>query len=177
VIAAVTGPDATQTEALAVVLALALVAVRVNVVATVTLGVTVPVVSGVTEPTALSMESAVAPLTFHARVTVPPSIGTLLGVAVKLVMVGAGTTLLAKAIPNVNTPPAATVSDGVEPGKERTSFDAVARYWSGVLAPFSTTSTYVASGALVPTAPRFKVNAGTVSRVKPKAAVMVISKM
>jgi hypothetical protein len=113
---AVTGP-ATQTSAVVVVSALAFVAVRVNGVVAATFTVTLPVVTGVTEPTPLSMLSAVAPVTFQASVTLPPSTGTLLGEAVKLVTVAAAGTLLAKAIPNVSTVPAATVSDGCAAGK------------------------------------------------------------
>jgi hypothetical protein len=78
----------TVTAAVAVLLPLEPVAVSVKVVAAVTWTVVLPVVTGVTEPTFWLMESAVAPVTFQASVTVPPAVGRLLGVAVKVVMVG-----------------------------------------------------------------------------------------
>jgi hypothetical protein len=54
----------------------------------VTDAVALPVVTGVTAPTPGLMESEVAPATAQARVTVPPPMGRLAGVAVKLVMLG-----------------------------------------------------------------------------------------
>jgi hypothetical protein len=64
------------------------VAVSVNVVVAVTFADVLPVVTGVTEPTLWSMERLVAPVTFQASVTEPPPAGRLVGVAVKLLMVG-----------------------------------------------------------------------------------------
>ncbi|MGO8968176.1 MAG: hypothetical protein ACLQDQ_01215 [Myxococcaceae bacterium] len=59
-----------------------------NVVVTVTVTGTLPVVSGVTGPGYGLMERLDAPVTFQASVTAPPPGSTLEGVAVKLMMVG-----------------------------------------------------------------------------------------
>jgi len=82
-----TAPE-THTEAVAVTVPAAFVAESRNAVAAVTDAVVLPVVAGDTAPTPWLMERDVAPVTFQASVTVPPPIGRLAGVAVKLVIWG-----------------------------------------------------------------------------------------
>jgi hypothetical protein len=97
----------TVTCAVLVLLPPELVAVSVKVVVAVTCAVALPLVTGDTEPTPWSMESVVAPVTTQASVTDPPAVGTVLGVAVKLVMVGPLPLLLLEHPANakaVNTP-------------------------------------------------------------------------
>jgi hypothetical protein len=77
-----------HTDVVAVTVPAAFVAESVNVVAVVTDAVVLPVVVGDTAPMPWLMERDVAPVTLQASSTVPPPVGRLAGVAVKLVIWG-----------------------------------------------------------------------------------------
>src|SRR5208282_6059083 len=83
------GCTATVTPASAVLNPAVLVAVSVNMVVTATSVVTSPASGGPTAPMFGSIERPVAQLTFHERTTEPPPAGRELGVARKLLIVGA----------------------------------------------------------------------------------------